>query len=86
MHANEDHRRTTVVDRKVAGVLTGLRLARCERIVQCVREGVADGGRLVLNPTNGSSYTGTIVQGQQVASSRMRFQMTSPAAGRRVQQ
>jgi apolipoprotein N-acyltransferase len=37
-----------------------------------VREGVQDGGRLVLNPTNGSSFTGTIVQSQQVASSRLR--------------
>jgi apolipoprotein N-acyltransferase len=27
---------------------------------------------VVLNPTNGSSFTGTIVQTQQVASSRMR--------------
>jgi apolipoprotein N-acyltransferase len=37
-----------------------------------VREGVEDGGRLVLNPTNGASFTGTIVQTQQVASSRLR--------------
>ena len=37
-----------------------------------VREGVEDGGRLVLNPTNGSSFTGTIVQTQQVAASRLR--------------
>ena len=37
-----------------------------------VREGVEAGGRLVLNPTNGSSFTGTIVQSQQVASSRLR--------------
>jgi apolipoprotein N-acyltransferase len=37
-----------------------------------VREGVEDGGRIVLNPTNGSSFTGTIVQTQQVASSRLR--------------
>jgi apolipoprotein N-acyltransferase len=37
-----------------------------------VREGVRDGGRIVLNPTNGSSFTGTIVQTQQVASSRLR--------------
>jgi apolipoprotein N-acyltransferase len=37
-----------------------------------VRSGVEDGGRLVLNPTNGSSFTGTIVQTQQVASSRLR--------------
>jgi apolipoprotein N-acyltransferase len=36
------------------------------------REGVQAGARLVLNPTNGSSFTGTIVQSQQVASSRMR--------------
>jgi apolipoprotein N-acyltransferase len=36
------------------------------------REGVEAGAGLVLNPTNGSSFTGTIVQTQQVASSRMR--------------
>jgi apolipoprotein N-acyltransferase len=37
-----------------------------------VREGVEGGAELVLNPTNGSSYTGTLVQTQQVATSRMR--------------
>jgi apolipoprotein N-acyltransferase len=37
-----------------------------------VREGVEDGAELVLNPTNGSSFTGTLVQTQQIASSRMR--------------
>ena len=37
-----------------------------------VREGVEGGGQAVLNPTNGASYTGTIVQTQQVASSRLR--------------
>jgi apolipoprotein N-acyltransferase len=37
-----------------------------------VREGVGDDAELVLNPTNGSSFTGTLVQTQQVASSRMR--------------
>ncbi len=36
------------------------------------REGVELGGQIVLNPTNGASYTGTIVQTQQVASSRLR--------------
>ena len=36
------------------------------------REGVEAGGEVVLNPTNGSSFTGTMVQTQQVASSRMR--------------
>ncbi len=37
-----------------------------------VREGVNHGGGFVVNPTNGASYTGTIVQTQQVASSRLR--------------
>ncbi len=37
-----------------------------------VREGVQDGAEIVLNPTNGSSFTGTLVQTQQIASSRMR--------------
>jgi apolipoprotein N-acyltransferase len=36
------------------------------------RDGVEHGGRVLLNPTNGSSYTGTILQTQQVASSRLR--------------
>jgi apolipoprotein N-acyltransferase len=36
------------------------------------RDGVRNGGELMLNPTNGSSYTGTILQTQQVASSRLR--------------
>jgi apolipoprotein N-acyltransferase len=37
-----------------------------------VREGVREGAAVILNPTNGASYTGTIVQTQQVASSRLR--------------
>ena len=37
-----------------------------------VRSGVKAGGELVYNPTNGSTYTGTFVQTQQVASSRLR--------------
>jgi apolipoprotein N-acyltransferase len=37
-----------------------------------VRDGIGEGGQVVLNPTNGSSYTGTILQTQQVASSRLR--------------
>jgi apolipoprotein N-acyltransferase len=36
------------------------------------RDGVSHGGTVLLNPTNGSSYTGTILQTQQVASSRLR--------------
>jgi apolipoprotein N-acyltransferase len=36
------------------------------------RDGVSHGGSMLLNPTNGSSYTGTILQTQQIASSRLR--------------
>ncbi|MEN9746330.1 MAG: apolipoprotein N-acyltransferase [Actinomycetota bacterium] len=35
-------------------------------------EGVEAGGSVLVNPTNGSSYTGTILQTQQIASSRLR--------------
>jgi apolipoprotein N-acyltransferase len=36
------------------------------------RDGVRHDATVVLNPTNGASYSGTIVQAQQVASSRLR--------------
>ena len=36
------------------------------------REGVREGGLLLINPTNGSSYRGTVLQSQQIASSRLR--------------
>jgi apolipoprotein N-acyltransferase len=36
------------------------------------RDGVRHGGQALINPTNGASYTGTILQTQQVASSRLR--------------
>lgn len=36
------------------------------------RDAIGSGGQVLLNPTNGSSYEGTLVQTQQVASSRMR--------------
>lgn len=36
------------------------------------RDGVSHGGQLLINPTNGSSYTLTVLQTQQVASSRLR--------------
>lgn len=36
------------------------------------RDGVGSGGGFIVNPTNGSSYTWTILQSQQVASSRLR--------------
>lgn len=37
-----------------------------------VRDGVRHGGELVVNPTNGASYTWAILQTQQIASSRLR--------------
>ena len=37
-----------------------------------VNEGVTDGAGYIINPTNGSSYTWTILQSQQLASSRLR--------------
>jgi apolipoprotein N-acyltransferase len=37
-----------------------------------VREGVQHGATLVANPTNGASFSGTFVQSQQVAATRMR--------------
>ncbi len=36
------------------------------------RDAIGNGGRVLLNPTNGSSYWLTILQSQQVASSRLR--------------
>ena len=36
------------------------------------REGVKNGAGFIINPTNGSSYTWTILQSQQVASSKLR--------------
>lgn len=40
------------------------------------RDAVQHGAVVLLNPTNGSSYTGTILQTQQVASSRLRAMET----------
>ena len=37
-----------------------------------VRDGVLEGGSFIVNPTNGASYTWTVLQTQQVASSRLR--------------
>ena len=37
-----------------------------------VNEGVEAGGEFIINPTNGSSYTWTVLQSQQIAASRLR--------------
>ncbi len=36
------------------------------------RDAIGHGGVVLLNPTNGASYTGTLLQTQQIASSRLR--------------
>ena len=36
------------------------------------RDAVTSGGEIIINPTNGASYTWTILQSQQVASSKLR--------------
>jgi apolipoprotein N-acyltransferase len=36
------------------------------------RDAIGNGGQVLLNPTNGSSFSGTQVQAQQVASSQLR--------------
>ena len=35
-------------------------------------DGIVHGGEFIINPTNGSSYTWTVLQSQQIASSRLR--------------
>ena len=35
-------------------------------------EGIADGAGYIINPTNGASYTGTLLQTEQIAASRLR--------------
>ena len=37
-----------------------------------VNEGIEQGASFIINPTNGSSYTWTVLQSQQIASSRLR--------------
>lgn len=37
-----------------------------------VNEGVSNGAQFIMNPTNGSSYTWTVLQTQQIAASRLR--------------
>ena len=43
--------------------------------------GVEAGGKLLLNPTNGSSYTGTVLQTQQLATNSLRARETKRRLG-----
>jgi apolipoprotein N-acyltransferase len=40
------------------------------------RSAIGNGGQVLLNPTNGASFTGTLVQTQQIASTRLRAMET----------
>ena len=55
-------------DTTTAGVMISWEVFFSDRL----RDAIDNGGEVLLNPTNGASYTGTIVQTQQIASSRLR--------------
>jgi len=56
----------------VAGVRMGVVISWEVFFAGRVREGIQHGGQLIINPTNGASFTGTILQSQQIAVSRLR--------------
>ena len=56
----------------VAGVRFSIVISWEDFFAGRVREGVQHGGQIIVNPTNGASYTGTILQSQQIAASRLR--------------
>ena len=66
--AGEDPALLTLPDGSSLGVSISWEVFFSDR----AREAIAAGGQVLLNPTNGASYTGTIVQTQQIASSRLR--------------
>ncbi len=56
----------------VAGIQIGVVISWEVFFAGRVREGIQHGGQLIINPTNGASFTGTILQTQQIAVSRLR--------------
>lgn len=63
---------TGVASLDVAGVRFGVVVSWEVFFAGRVREGVHHGGQIIINPTNGASFTGTILQSQQIAVSRLR--------------
>lgn len=63
---------TGVASLDVAGVRFGVVVSWEVFFAGRVREGVQHGGQIIINPTNGASFTGTILQSQQIAVSRLR--------------
>ena len=60
----------------VAGARVGVMISWEVFFADRARAAVRHGGQALLNPTNGSSYRGTLVQTQQIASSRLRAMET----------
>ncbi len=56
----------------VAGVRMAVAISWEDFFAGRVREGIQHGAQIIINPTNGASYTGTILQSQQIAASRLR--------------
>lgn len=61
---------TAVLD--IAGVRMAVAISWEDFFAGRVREGIQHGALFIINPTNGASYTGTILQSQQIAASRLR--------------
>lgn len=63
---------TGVASLDVAGIRFSVVVSWEDFFAGRVREGVRHGGQIIINPTNGASYTGTILQSQQISASRLR--------------
>lgn len=61
-----------IANLRIADTVVGVAISWEVFFAGRANEGIENGGAILLNPTNGSSYTGTILQTQQVASSRLR--------------
>lgn len=63
---------TGIASLDVAGVRIGVVISWEVFFAGRVHEGIEHGGQVIINPTNGASFTGTILQSQQIAASRLR--------------
>lgn len=62
----------SIANLRIADTVVGVAISWEVFFAGRANEGIENGGAILLNPTNGSSYTGTILQTQQIASSRLR--------------
>lgn len=63
---------TGIASLDVAGVRIGVVISWEVFFAGRVHEGIEHGGQFIINPTNGATFTGTILQSQQIAVSRLR--------------